>query len=199
MSKTVEAFLEKFDTWRPGLDLLRELMLEAGLDETVKWGMPVYMVDNKNVAGMGAFKSYIGIWFFQGALLKDPKQKLLNAQEGKTKAMRQWRFGSLAEIVANRKTILQYLEEAIENQKAGREIKPVPSAPLVVPAELKQALAADPELKKAFQALSPGKRREYAEHIGEAKRAETRQSRLEKALPLIRSGKGLNEKYTRKE
>ncbi len=195
MPGTVEAYLEKFDQWKPCLEYLRTMLLETGMEEKVKWGMPVYCLDNKNVAGIGAFASYVGIWFFQGALLEDPEKVLHNAQEGKTKAMRQWRFQSLEEIRANRHTLKQYLREAKKNQAEGREIRPVRTRSVALPKELKQALASDEALKKAFQAITPGKRREYAEHIASAKRADTRKKRLDKAISLILGGKGLNDKY----
>lgn len=117
---------------------------------------------------------------------------LINAQEGKTRGMRQWRFDDVGQI--DESLILQYLEEAIQNQKAGREIKPEKKA-LVIPDELKEALSADSTLTEAYDALTPGKRKEYAEYISEAKRLATKLSRLDKIKPMILSGKGLNDKY----
>ena len=175
--------------------MLRELMRSTSLVETVKWGMPVYTLNNKNVAGFSAFKSWTGIWFFQGVFLKDPDRILINAQEGTTKVLRQWRFTSAEEIRKHSLSILAYLEEAIRNQEAGKEIKPERNKVLVIPEELEQALKRDPSFKKSFEALSISKKREYAEHIGSAKQEETRQQRLQKVIPMVLEGMGLNDKY----
>jgi uncharacterized protein YdeI (YjbR/CyaY-like superfamily) len=191
--KTVDTYIARHPDWQKVLTTLRNIVCSTELEETVKWGMPVYTLNGKNVVGLGAFKSYAGIWFFQGAFLKDEKKVLINAQRGKTKGMRQWRFQSAGEI--DKSLVRQYVEEAIENQRRGKEIKPAkPKAPKIPP-ELKQALAERPELKQSFEDLTPGKQREYAEYIAEAKMAETKQRRLEKIRPKILEGKGLNDKY----
>ena len=194
---TVDEYIRKHEPWSEALAALRELLLSTPLEETVKWGAPVYTLGGKNIVGLGAFKSYVGLWFFQGALLKDPAQKLINAQEEKTRAMRQWRFQSLQEIQEQAETVRAYLLEAIENQKQGREIKPQRNQPVVIPAELAERLTSDSELQAHFETLSRGKQREYAEYIGEAKRTETRQKRLEKIVPMILAGVGLHDKYKR--
>jgi len=194
-TRTVDDYIAKHPQWAEALTLLRDIVRAAPLEETIKWGSPVYTLDGKNVVGLGAFKAYAGLWFFQGALLKDPAQKLINAQENKTKALRQWRFASAAEIRAEAKTIAAYLHEAIENQKQGKSIKPERNKPLDLPPELLERLAGDATLKARFEALSRGKQREYAEYITEAKRAETKEKRLEKIVPMILAGVGLNDKY----
>jgi uncharacterized protein YdeI (YjbR/CyaY-like superfamily) len=193
--KTVEEYIAKQERWGGALTVLRDILLSTEMEETVKWGAPVYTANGKNVAGIGAFKSYVGLWFFQGALLDDKKGLLINAQEGKTKALRQWRFNSADEI--EEKTIRAYVAEAIENQKQGREIKPAKPGkkPLVMPAALKAAITADPAAKKGFGQLTLSKQREYAEYIGEAKQETTKLKRLEKILPLVSAGTGLHEKY----
>ena len=152
-----------------------------------------YTVNGKNVVGMGAFKSYVGIWFFQGVFLQDKQQKLVNAQEGKTKAMRQWRFTALEEI--DEQLLRQYIEEAIQNQKEGKEVKPERTKEVLIPAELSSALENQAELASCFGQLTPGKQREYAGYIHEAKRADTKVKRLEKIIPMILAGKGLNDRY----
>lgn len=119
--KTVDEYILNHENWREELNLLRDICKSTGMQETVKWGGPVYVINGKNVLGLGAFKAYVSIWFFQGALLKDKKAKLINAQEGKTNALRQWRFKNSEEI--NIKLVTEYIEEAISNQKAGKEIK----------------------------------------------------------------------------
>ena len=192
---SVEAYIAAGGDWKEALELLRELLTSTRLEEKVKWGMPVYTLENKNVAGFSAFKSWVGIWFFQGVFLNDKAGVLINAQEGTTKGLRQWRFSSEQEIRENRETISAYLEEAIQNQEQGREIKPERNKPLEIPPELEQAFSRDPALKDSFDALSLSKKREYAEHVSSAKRQETRLSRLEKILPMILEGIGMSDKY----
>jgi uncharacterized protein YdeI (YjbR/CyaY-like superfamily) len=195
MQKTVSDYIVKHSEWQQELILLKDLVLSQPLEETIKWGAPVYTFKGKNIVGLGAFKSYVGLWFFQGALLKDKEQKLVNAQEGKTQAMRQWRFNSLSEIEANSSLITDYVKEAVANQKAGKEIKPKAGKPLEIPLELQEVFHKDTELKEAFEALNLTRKRDFAEYITLAKRAETKQSRLEKIIPMIRQGIGLNDKY----
>lgn len=192
MAKTPEEYISKHPEYKDILEKLRSLLVASGLDETMKWGIPTYCLDNKNVAGIGAFKSYAGIWFFNGVFLKDEAKVLINAQEDKTKGMRQWRFASTSDI--DDLLVKEYINEAIENQKEGKEIKPE-KKPLIIPDELKEALASDALLSEAFEELSLTCKREYAEHIQEAKKEETRQRRLAKVIPMILDGKGLNDKY----
>jgi len=164
------------------------------MEETLKWGSPVYTVNGKNVLGIMAFKRHFGVWFFNGVFLKDFNKVLKNAQEGKTKAMRHWKFKSMAEI--DRAAVLAYMEEAIENQKKGLALKPERNQKkVIVPGPLKEVLSNDKSLKAKFDALSPGRRREYCEHISSAKQEKTKWSRLEKIMPLILEGTGLNEMY----
>ncbi|PTX42223.1 uncharacterized protein YdeI (YjbR/CyaY-like superfamily) [Christiangramia gaetbulicola] len=191
--KSVEEYISCHSYWEEELRQLHEMMLTTELEPTIKWGAPVYTIDGKNVVGIGAFKNHYGIWFFNGALLKKNTALLVNAQEGKTKALRQIKFEKGDEI--NTSILLPYIKEAIQNQKEGIEIKPAKQKELIVPPELSSAFKKDPELKSAFKKLSPGKQREYADHISEAKREATRQSRLEKVIPMIKSGVGLNDKY----
>ncbi len=179
--------------WAAELELLRKVLRDSEMEETVKWGIPTYTVNGKNVAGLGAFKSHVAVWFFQGSFLTDKHNKLINAQEGKTKGMRQWRFNNSGDI--DPKMLAEYVEEAVANQKAGREIKVARNIEVVVPPELQQALDDDASLGKSFAGLTPGRQREYAAYIDDAKRATTKLSRLEKIRPMIESGVGLNDKY----
>jgi uncharacterized protein YdeI (YjbR/CyaY-like superfamily) len=192
MNKKVTAYIEKKAAWSDGLNQLRTILATLPLEETVKWGAPFYTSGGKNIVGMSAFKSYFGLWFIQGALLKDEQKVLINAQEGKTSAMRQWRFGSAEEIDAD--LIKAYVLEAIDNQQQGKEIKPK-KKPLVIPELLQQALDVDAELKEKFESLTLGKKRDYADHISDAKREATKLSRLEKIVPMILQGIGLYDKY----
>ncbi len=190
---TAESYISRNDQWKEVLSEFRKILLNTELEETVKWGAPVYALNGKNVVGMGAFKSYVGLWFFQGAFLKDEKKVLVNAQGGKTKALRQMRFKSLEDVDLD--LVKAYINEAIENQKAGKELKPDSKKPVIIPDELKTALATDPKLKSAFDRFTPGKQREFADYISEAKQYTTRLKRLEKIIPMIKEGIGLNDKY----
>lgn len=139
------------------------------------------------------FKQHFGIWFFQGVFLSDPLEVLENAQEGKTKAMRHWKFAENSSL--NRAQIDAYVAEAIANTKKGLKVLPSKkSAKTKIPPELKQALE-DPKLKMAFEALSPYKQRDFAEYVATAKQEATKSRRLEKILPMILEGIGLNDKY----
>jgi uncharacterized protein YdeI (YjbR/CyaY-like superfamily) len=167
-------------------------MEQTGLTASIKWGAPVYSLDGKNVIGLGAFKNHIAIWFFQGIFLKKNKALLVNAQEGKTKALRQIKFGQNDSI--NNDAIIPYIEEAIANQKAGLELKAKLKS-LEIPEELAAILNGNKLLKTAFYDLSPGKQKEYAQYIAEAKKQATRTNRIKKIEPLILQGKGLNDRY----
>lgn len=191
--KTVDDYIEAKSQWSEELSVLRDIFLETELEETVKWGAPAYTLNSKNVAGLAAFKEHFAIWFHNGVFLKDSKKKLVNAQEGTTRALRQWRFESMKEI--DPKLIKEYILEAIQNEKEGKKMKPAKPKKAVIPDELKAALEDDAKLKDMFDSLTPFKQKEYAEHIGNAKQEKTRISRLEKSIPLILEGKGLNDKY----
>ncbi len=192
-SQTVDAFIAGTAQYHDELVRLREILLGTGLDETIKWGSPCYMDEGKNIVGISAFKSWFALWFFQGALLEDKHEVLINAQEGRTRAMRQWRMQSGREI--RPRWIRAYVREAVALQRDGKTIGPDRDKPLSMPAELATALKHDAAAAKAFRALTRGRQREYADYIAEAKREETRLRRLEKILPMIRSGQGLNDKY----
>lgn len=185
---------DKSGLWPEEMDLLRSIIAKTELVEMTKWGGPTYTINNKNVVGIGGFKSYVAVWFWNGVFLKDEKKVLVNANEGVTRALRQWRFTSKSEILENEKLILQYMNEAIANEKAGLAIKPEKKAPII--SELLQsALDSDAGLAKAFNAFSPYKQREFLEYIESAKREETKISRMEKIRPMILDNIGLNDKY----
>jgi uncharacterized protein YdeI (YjbR/CyaY-like superfamily) len=191
--KTAEPYFSEAKHWAAEIASLRVLVRSIGLDETIKWGSPVYVVNSKNVVGIGSFKSYFGLWFFQGTLLDDPQGLLVNAQAGKTKAMRQMRFTDASQIKP--RVIKRYLKQAIELAKRGEAIQPNRNKPLVVPEQLKQAFKTYRKAKASFAKMTLGKRREYADYISEAKREETKQRRIEKILPMIEDGVGLNDRY----
>ena len=191
---SVEEYIEEHPNFSDALSKLRNIILTTEVEETVKWSAPVYTVNGKNVLGLGAFKNHFGIWFFNGVFLKDKHNLLVNAQENKTKALRQMRFETIEQI--DKTIVLQYVKEAIENQKLGKEIKPERGKKeTVIPKELNLILNSNKDLKSAFKNLSPYKQREYCEYIDSAKREATKQTRLEKITPMIMQGIGLNDKY----
>ncbi len=192
-SKSVEEFIDNNPEWKDVIQVLRAIIVSTEMVETIKWGIPVYTYNTKNVMGLGAFKSYVGIWFYQGVFLEDKKNMLTNAQEGKTKGLRQWRFTSVDEI--DKDLVLQYVQEAIQNQKEGKEIKPQKLKNIEIPPELSSLLTSNISLKRSFDQLTPFKQKEFIEYIATAKREVTRLSRLEKITPMIIKGVGLNDKY----
>ncbi|OIQ29728.1 MAG: hypothetical protein BM564_05855 [Bacteroidetes bacterium MedPE-SWsnd-G2] len=191
---SVEEYIEINAHWAEALILLREVILQTELEETLKWSAPVYTLNSKNVMGFGAFKNHFAIWFFNGVFLKDEAKLLVNAQEGKTQALMQMRFNSIGDI--NVAQVKSYVNEAIENQKLGKVVKPNRTKKtLELPIELITVFKSNTELETCFMALTPGKQREYAEHISSAKREATKMGRLKKITPMILAGKGLYDKY----
>lgn len=194
MNSKVTEYIVNQEKWTQELQLLRSFLLELNLEEAIKWGMPAYLYKGKNILGMSAFKNYVGLWFHQGVFLKDEKQLLLNAQEGKTKAMRQWRFNSIEEI--DKSTVLEYVLEAMKNVDIGNEIKPASNKkPLEIPSYLANAFEKDQDLYLKFNELTLTKKREFTDYISEAKRETTKESRLQKIIPMIKNGIGLHDKY----
>ena len=192
-NKVVQYIIDK-NAWTQELNLLRSVLLELPLEEAVKWSAPVYVYKNKNILGLSAFKNYCGLWFFQGSFLKDDKKVLENAQEGKTKAMRQWRFYKLEEIDVN--LVKEYVLEAIQNSEEGKELKSKRNTkPLIIPIELQLELDKNQVFQESFEKFTLSKKREYADYISEAKREATKLKRLEKIIPMILSGVGLHDKY----
>lgn len=189
---SVEEYIEINQAKSPILSKLRALLNSTELSETLKWRIPCYTINGKNVVGLGTTKKYTGLWFFNGALLTDPKKRLVNAQEGKTEALRQLRFPVLVKEV-DEKMVMSFILEAIDNQKAGKEVKHK-KKPLIIPPLLEKALEKN-QLVDIFESLSLTSKRDYAEYIELAKREETKLSRLDKILPMIKSGIGLNDKY----
>ena len=144
---------------------------------------------------MAVFKYHIAIWFYQGVFLGD-KRKFLFAAGDETRALRQWRFSSNEEIVRELDTIVEYVQEAIENHKMGKKISPVKNRPFTIPAELKNALDDDPYLKECYHSLSHSKQRDYANYIANAKQYTTRIRRIQKCVPMIKNMVGLSDRYS---
>ncbi len=192
-------FFEKTSPWKQGVNELREIIMSTELEETYKWQFPTYTLKGKNVIAIGNFKGWFGIWFFQGVFLTDPLQVLTNAQEGKTKAMRHWKFDSIKNLP--HEDILTYINEAIANQKAGKvvkvEKKKKTTKPLVMPELLADLLVEDESLKAAFYGLSEARQRGHADYINEVKQMSTKEKRLAKILPLIRAGRPVQDLYNK--
>lgn len=192
-SQKLDAYFEAQTKWKQKMKTLRDIFKNTELKEALKWGKPTYTLNGKTVVVMADFKNHLALWFHQGVFLKDLHKKLINAQEGITKAQRQWRFN--AEDVIDPLQVLEYVNEAIANTKAGKLLKPEPKKKRAIPELLEKSFSKDSALKACFQNLSPGKQREFAEYIGEAKREETRQKRLKKCIALIKNGTGLYNQY----
>ncbi|TXK72869.1 YdeI family protein [Mesonia sp. K4-1] len=191
--KNFEDYIEKHPQWEHELIQLREVILSTDLKETIKWGAPTYTLNNKNVVSLGGFKNHYALWFFNGALLKKNTSLLVNAQEGKTKALRQIRFTKEDKI--DSPTLKTYIEEAIELQKEGKSVPIQKNKELLIPTELTQYFQKNPEMETSFHNLTKGKQREYADYIREAKRSNTKDKRLEKIKPMIINQVGLYNKY----
>ncbi|MBE14690.1 MAG: hypothetical protein CL867_00415 [Cytophagaceae bacterium] len=188
------AFFETDTPFKEPLNRLRSVLLETELEEDWKWNFPTYTYGGKNLIALGRFKEHFGIWFFQGVFLKDRLGLLRNAQEGKTKAMRALNYARKEALDID--IVKAYVDEAIANSSAGKEVKPDRSPKKVaIPDELVHAFAKSDILENAFKKLTPGKQREYCEHIGGAKQETTRLRRLEKCRPMMIKGIGLNDKY----
>lgn len=180
------------ELWDDELELLKSIINKTELIETTKWGGIVYTLNNKNVIGIGGFKNFFTIWFFNGVFLKDELNVLVNANEGVTKALRQWRFTSKNEI--NEKQILAYLKEAISNEKDGKSIKPTKKE-VEISDFFQNQLENDLLFATAFYKFSPYKQKEFLEYIDTAKQEKTKIDRLEKIKPMILQNIGLNDKY----
>ncbi len=192
-ARSADAYFREAETWPRELAKLRKILQSTALTEEVKWGGPCYTYRGKNVVGIGGFKSYFGLWFHQGALLEDDAGVLINAQRGKTRGLRQWRMHSAIDIQPT--LIKRYVREAIALVDAGNEITADRTKPVVVPDELNKAMRRVKGATAAFRALRRGLQREYADYIRDAKRDDTKQRRIEKILPMIGKGIGLNDKY----
>jgi len=193
MLPEVTTYIAKHPKYSQALNSLRRLFLSLPLEESLKWGAPFYTYHGKNIIGMAAFKHYAGMWFVQGSFLKDPYKALVNAQEGKTRGLRQWRFSE--DTPLDLPQVKEYVLEAIENCKQGKEIQPIKNNVLVVPAELQTVLDKDLLLLEAFERFTVAKRREFALHVAAAKQLATKQKRIAAMLPLILRGESLYAKY----
>lgn len=184
----------KVHNWPGVLVKLRSILLETDLTEEVKWRVPCYTFDGKNVLIMSALKEYCALGFFKGVLLKDPEGVLIQSTPN-MQAERQLRFTTEQQVAELESLIKAYVQEAIEVEKAGLVVEYKKSSEFDVPEELQTILDEDPAFNAAFEALTPGRQRGYLLHFAQPKQSKTRTSRIEKCMPKIFEGKGLHDRY----
>lgn len=185
--------MDKQNKWGEELLILRRIIEEFPLEETTKWGGPVFTYQQKNVISFAGFKTHFAIWFFNGSHLEDQATVLTATQGEKTKNLRQWKFTDQNQI--NESLLKEYIQEAINIEEKGLKLVPGKKEYLPIPTLFEEALKTDPQLKKSFDNLSDAKKNEYYEYIHEAKQDKTKISRIEKIKPFILSSKGLYDKY----
>jgi uncharacterized protein YdeI (YjbR/CyaY-like superfamily) len=192
MNPKVDEFISNAKKWQEELKQLRTIVLDSGLTEEVKWKVPCYTSQGKNIVIIHGFKEYCALLFFKGALLKDTDGLLIqqtnNVQEG-----RQIRFTNVQEIIDLKDVLKKYINEAIEVEKSGLKVDLKTTKDFNTPDELTTKFAELPAFKEAFDALTQGRQRAYLLHFSEPKQAKTRESRIEKCMPRIFNGKGLND------
>jgi uncharacterized protein YdeI (YjbR/CyaY-like superfamily) len=192
MNPKVDGFLRTAKKWREEFEKLRTVCLDCGLTEELKWGKPCYTYQESKIVLIHGFKDYCALLFFKGALLKDPKGILVQQTEN-VQAARQIRFTNIREIVGRESTLKAYIKEAIAVEKAGLEVSYKKTSEFAIPEEFQKRLDESPALKKAFDALTPGRQRGYILYFSAAKQPTTREARVEKYVRQILKGKGLND------
>jgi uncharacterized protein YdeI (YjbR/CyaY-like superfamily) len=192
MNPQVDTYLEKIQIWQEETRLCRKIILNCGLSEALKWGKPCYSYGSKNILVIQGFKSYFAILFFKGFLLSDPDGVLVKTGEH-TQVGRQMRFKNLDEIRALESVLKAYIYEAIEVERLGLKTESRKDSVSQLPEEFQIKLDAIPALKTAFESLTPGRQRAYLIHFSGAKQAKTREARVEKLMPQILQGKGIDD------
>jgi uncharacterized protein YdeI (YjbR/CyaY-like superfamily) len=193
MNPKVDAFIRHEERWQAEFEQLRAIVLDCGLAEDFKWRHPCYTFEDSNIAIIQGFKAYCALLFVKGVLLKDTMGILVQMTEN-VQSSRQLRFTAADEIEEMAPIIKAYILEAIEVEKAGLEVDYKETSEFDIPEEFQRKLDADPALKAAFEALTPGRQRGYLLHFSQAKQSKTRASRVEKCTPKILAGKGLNDR-----
>lgn len=192
MNPKVDKYIDGLEKWRKEVERLRTILLDCGLEEELKWGVPCYAYQNGNVAIINPLKEYVAFGFFKGALLEDAEGML--ERPGKNiQAVRIIRFTNTREIDKMETTLKAYIYEAIEIERAGLKVRLKKTEDYEVPEEFQKKLNKSTKLRAAFEALTPGRQRGYLLHFAAPKQSKTRESRIEKCIPLILAGKGLNE------
>lgn len=192
MNPKVDFFFDKAKKWQQELEKLRSIALDCQLQEELKWGVPCYTYQGSNVVLIHAFKDYCAFLFFKGALMRDTHGILIQ-QTQNVQAARQIRFTSLEQIMELESVLKAHIFEAIEVEKAGLKVPMKKTAEFAVSEEFQAKLSENSVLKEAFEALTPGRQRAYLLHFSQPKQVKTRESRIEKCIPMILNGKGLND------
>jgi uncharacterized protein YdeI (YjbR/CyaY-like superfamily) len=188
----VDAFIANAKNWQPELKLLRAILLDSQLTEDFKWSQPCYTLDGKNVIVLGPMKDSCAFAFFKGALLKDPHGVL--TRPGQHSQSARWiKFTSTREIAEMKSVLKSYIREAIQIEKSGLKVKLKKTSDLKLPEEFQLMLDEFPDVKKAFEALTPGRQRAYIYHFSAPKQSKTREARIRKFMPHILKGKGLDQ------
>ncbi|WP_232372967.1 YdeI/OmpD-associated family protein [Pinibacter aurantiacus] len=190
MNPKADFYFEKDKAWSKETEKLRKIILDCGLTEEVKWGCPCYQYEGTNIVLIHTFKEYCAVLFFKGALLNDPEGILIQQTEN-VQAQRQIRYTNIKEV--KERILKSYVYEAIEVEKAGLKVQLKKTKEYPVPEEFQAQLNKKPALKKAFEALTPGRQRGYLLYFSQAKQAKTREARIEKYVPQILAGKGLED------
>jgi uncharacterized protein YdeI (YjbR/CyaY-like superfamily) len=192
MNPKVDFYFSKSQKWQEELEKLRTFILDCGLSEELKWGVPCYMFQKSNIVLIHVFKEYCALLFFKGALLNDANGILIQQTEN-VQAARQIRFTNIKQIVEMEPILKAYIYEAVEVENAGLKVNLKKTTEFNLPEELQHKLDEIPALKTAFDALTPGRQRAYMLHFSQPKQSKTREARVEKYMPQILSGKGLND------
>lgn len=194
MNPKADWFFDKDTRWKAEYQKLRTLVLECGLTEELKWGVPCYTFQNSNIVLIHGFKEYCALLFHKGVLLSDTNGLLIQ-QTKNVQSARQIRFSNIREIEELQPVIKTFIFEAIEVEKAGLEVVLKETSEFAMPEEFQKSLEESPELKAAFEGLTPGRQRAYLLHFAQPKQSKTRVSRIEKCTPKILNGEGLNDNY----
>jgi len=192
MNSKIDEFLEKSPRWQNEMITLRKIILSCELDEDLKWGKPCYSHNNSNIVIIQAFKDYCALLFFKGMLLNDPDHILIKTGEN-THVGRQVRFTNSIEILEKELILKSYIFEAIEVEKAGLKVPVQNVSAFKIPEEFRSKLENMPMLKRSFDALTPGRQKAYLIYFSQAKQSKTREARIEKYIPKILGGRGLND------
>jgi uncharacterized protein YdeI (YjbR/CyaY-like superfamily) len=192
MNPKVDFYFSKTNKWQKELEKLRMIILDCGLTEELKWGVPCYTFGKSNIVLIHVFKEYCALLFFKGALLNDTEDILIQ-QTKNVQAARQIRFTNVREIVKMEPILKTYVYEAIEVERAGLKVNYKRTAEFIIPEEFQKKLDKIPALKTAFKALTPGRQRAYIFYFSQPKQSKTRESRVEKCIKQIRNGKGLDD------
>jgi len=188
----VDAYFSRRDSWQEEFARLRRILLDTGLTEDLKWGEPCYTLDGANIVLIHGFKDYCALLFFKGALMSDTAGVLIQ-QTKNVQAARQIRFTSADQISGMENVLKAYVAEAAEIERSGAKVDFKGTEEFAVPEEFQARIDSTPALKSAFEALTPGRQRAYLLHFAQPKQAKTRESRIDKAMPQILAGKGLND------